>query len=392
MISIEQIEEWIREAQERPSSAALIIEFIGRRLRDLTERNEELLSENIELSTGKKVEELERKIASLEYQLGMIKRQLGDAAGSGSLPGLNKSACLVVYNPKGRAIRFDFEMESLEQGQKVGQLVSPYSDGLPPRMLLTNPTEELLFIFDSGRTEACAVSAIPVCDSEELDWSKSRLFEPRGSEELSTVLPIGRMSLFDYCVQVSRRGCVKKMMKTSFESHIGKNFIGAGVKAKPDRTCSLVFAMRDDRLFLMTYEGYLVNLAVEQLPYTIEEGLRLAATDYILTSFVPGSKKTLLVITAGGKVLQREASWLEPAESFRSKGQPIFSQARREAGNRCAGASAVDGDEWAVLLLSDGALVGYSVSSLFASGAVQEVSGDVKVIDFVTLTPQITKD
>ena len=76
MITPEKIEEWIKEAEQRPSSAPLIIQFIANRLRDLAGRNEELLAENIALLTGKRVEEYQQRIAHLEYQLELLKRQL----------------------------------------------------------------------------------------------------------------------------------------------------------------------------------------------------------------------------------------------------------------------------------------------------------------------------
>ncbi len=53
LINLDQIEEWIREVENRPSSAALIIRYIASRLKELSSRNEELLSENIELRTGR---------------------------------------------------------------------------------------------------------------------------------------------------------------------------------------------------------------------------------------------------------------------------------------------------------------------------------------------------
>ena len=77
MISPDKIEEWIREVEERPSSASLILRYIANRLSELASWNEELLAENIELRSGRKVEEYESRIASLEYQVGLLKRQLG---------------------------------------------------------------------------------------------------------------------------------------------------------------------------------------------------------------------------------------------------------------------------------------------------------------------------
>ena len=72
-----KIDEWIKEAETRPESAALIVKLIAKRLRELTERNEELLTENIALQKGTRVEEYQKRIAHLEYQLDLLKRRLG---------------------------------------------------------------------------------------------------------------------------------------------------------------------------------------------------------------------------------------------------------------------------------------------------------------------------
>ena len=45
-----KIDEWMKEAEERPASAIAIVKLVANRLRELTERNEELLAENIALA------------------------------------------------------------------------------------------------------------------------------------------------------------------------------------------------------------------------------------------------------------------------------------------------------------------------------------------------------
>ena len=72
-----KIDEWIKEAETRPESASLIVKLIAKRLRELTERNEELLAENIALQNGTRVEEYQQRIVHLEYQLGLLKRRFG---------------------------------------------------------------------------------------------------------------------------------------------------------------------------------------------------------------------------------------------------------------------------------------------------------------------------
>ena len=52
-----KIDEWMKEAEERPTSAVVIVKLVANRLRELTERNEELLAENIALENGTRVDE-----------------------------------------------------------------------------------------------------------------------------------------------------------------------------------------------------------------------------------------------------------------------------------------------------------------------------------------------
>jgi predicted RNase H-like nuclease (RuvC/YqgF family) len=82
-----KIDEWMKEAEERPESAVTIVKLIARRLRELTERNEELLAENIALQNGTRVEEYQKRIAHLEYQLDLLKRRFGvDDISAAELP------------------------------------------------------------------------------------------------------------------------------------------------------------------------------------------------------------------------------------------------------------------------------------------------------------------
>jgi len=62
-----KIDEWVIEAETRPESASLIVKLIAKRLRELTERNEELLAENIALQNGTRVEEYQKRIVHLEF-------------------------------------------------------------------------------------------------------------------------------------------------------------------------------------------------------------------------------------------------------------------------------------------------------------------------------------
>src|SRR5512147_2343947 len=97
-----KIDEWMKEVEDRPESAVTIVRLVVRRLRELSERNEELLAENIALQNGSRVEEYQKRIAHLEYQLDLLKRRIGvDDASLVELP--TKTAepstlSLLIYN------------------------------------------------------------------------------------------------------------------------------------------------------------------------------------------------------------------------------------------------------------------------------------------------------
>jgi len=366
MITPEQVEEWIREAQERPQSAASILRAIAARLEELDRWNNELLADNIELRSGSRVEDYESRIAALEYQLELLKRQAGGATALPAQPAEGLS--LLLFEPRGQVLRLPLPPSPVH-GTELARLAGLDLREPPPGLAVAGPHDELLFVFDSGRTLTRQAGEIPAAPLE-LDWRQALRVEPRPGEELAAVLPITRLALFDACVQVSRRGCAKLMLKSSFQSFIARNSIGAGVKRRPDRTAGLVFCARDGRLVLASREGYLLCMPAERLPYTVDEIVQLGVSDYVVAAFSPGAQAHLVALTNTGKAIHREMDWLEPAGSFKSRGQPAFSAARREDGVRLVGAAAADEADWGVTLRADGALCAVSMGDLFASGAV----------------------
>jgi DNA gyrase/topoisomerase IV subunit A len=372
LMNLEQIEEWIHEVEQRPTSAPLIIQYVARRLSDLTMRNEDLLAENIALRTGRKVDEYESRIANLEYQLELLKRQMGGFTPAQMMEVGAELINIILFDHTGRVLRLEVGSDRLEPGKSVVRVLDgAATETMPPRLLVTSQAEELLFVFDSGRVTAMPVKSIPSYATADLSWKKAFVVEPRAGEELAAVLPIGKMTLYDYCIQVSRRGCAKRIMKTSFESHLANHYIGTGTKMKSDKTCCLFFAGKEEQVTLATKEGYLLTTAVSDLPYTTEEAMRLSVTDHVVTGFHTGDKSSVIFVTQNGKVIHREMAWLNKAESSRSRGQTVFSQARRDAGVRIVGAAAVDAEDWGMVLRADGELFCNQASSLFASGTFE---------------------
>jgi DNA gyrase/topoisomerase IV subunit A len=397
LLNQNKIDEWIHEVEERPASAALIIQYIANRLSELANREEELAAQNIELLSGRKVEEYESRIANLEYQLELLKRQLG---GEAILPtGLPvtkphlEMINLLVYNPMGQVLRVELNPASLTSGLVVATIISEaHLSNIQPNVLVTNSQEELLFLFDTGRTVALPVTNLPASSEESLDWQQSFVEEPRIKEELAAIHPIAKMSLYEACLQTSRRGFVKKIKTSFLASHITEKYIGTGVKLPADKTCGLTFADKDDVFVMVSQSGYIFSMRVDRLPVAIEEVIHLGITDHIVAGFIAGQKPSLIFITQNGKAVHRDTNWLESASSFKTKGQPLLSKERREAGIRIVGAAPVDDAVWGVFLHTNGSLTTHKLSELLATGSVPTGEQTNAILSFTSFhMPQANK-
>lgn len=386
MISNEQFEDWMKEVEQRPGSAALILQFVFNRLKDLSGRNEELLNENIALRSERKVEEYESTINNLEYQLELLRRQFHGQPIVTDVSQPQRASGIFVYSPKGRLLHVELPIAASDAPLPLFPAANVADDISYLRLITANHEEELLFVFDTGRTETHPARTFPLAGSA--GWEEAALVEPRTNELLTALLPIAKMSLYGVCVQISRRGFARRLMMPSFQQHLQKNYIGTGIKAKPDQTCCLLLANPDERLVLVSREGYLLTTSIDSLPYTSEEMLRLSATDYIVSVFIADRQPTFAVVTQTGKVIHREASWLEPAESAKSRGQAVFSQSRRDAGVRIIGAFPVTEEDWAVFLRSDGCLSRHAVADLLQAGSVAGMDDSQMLVD-LAVTPAV---
>jgi DNA gyrase/topoisomerase IV subunit A len=388
LITTEKIDEWMCEVKDRPSSAPFIIQMIANRLNSLSQRYEQLLAENTVLLTGKKIEDYETRIANLEYQLDLLKRQLGGEPLSGAVQSApTQTVSIFLYTPQGQVLRIELQPGDAAPASILGRF-NPLPLDCSPQLLATGTHEELLFLFDSGRTVTMPAAAIPP-QQDKLDWDRAFVEEPRGGEELAAIVPIGRMSLSDCCVQASRHGALKKMMRRAFESYVAKNFVGAGVKQTTDRTCGLALCEKGDRVVLASQEGYLLTVETADLSYAIEDSIRLSTSDHILRVFPLGQKPQVVFLTDTGKVILRDTSWLEPAgSSLRKRGQPIFSDERRKTGVRLVGAGAVEEQDWGAALDSDGSLVVTPLRALLGAGtALPTGRPAVRLLAFTVFSP-----
>lgn len=370
-----KIDEWMKEAEERPASAVAIVKLVANRLRELTERNEELLAENIALENGTRVDEYRKQMAHLEYQLDLLKRRFGvDDRSSVELPATaaveDSTLSILIYNPRGRVFRLELDEDTNEIGQIVGDIVG--SDE-PPRMLAVPSNGEISLLFTSGRIETYSVANIPTVElGGKWDWEQGALpDEPRAGELLACIAPFSHLPLSEHFLQISRRGCAKKNMTSMAQSILGNHYIGKGALQKSDQPFDLMLCREQDIAMFVTYEGKVIALDVDDLSYAIEERIRLSATDYVISSFIAPADATLLCVTQNGKVIQRESKSIDTSKSSTAKGQALIPPSRLGQGVRFMGAAAVQDGDQVLVLDATGRLRILETDSMTGAGSIE---------------------
>jgi hypothetical protein len=380
-----KIDEWIKEAEARPESALTIMKLIARRLNDLTERNEELLAENIALQNGTRVEEYQKQIAHLEYQLDLLKRRFGasDISLVDTTPDAAETSTLnlLAHSAHGRIIRVEINSDVDTLGRITDEVSN---DREPPRLLGIPSNEEVLLLFTSGRVSTYAVSNIPSVDAGG-DWSWKRAAlpdEPRAGELLACMMPLSHLPLSDFFLQVSRRGCVKKTMTSVAQSILDNHFLGRSALQKSDQPFDLTLCQKNERFAFVTHHGHLLGLDVDGLSYSAEERIHITATDYVVASFIPRPDESLLFVTQNGKVIHRESDSLELSKSPLAKGQALISPTRLEQGIRFIGAASVRDTDRIAVLDAEGNLSVHLAEAVTGAGSI-EAAGPILSIGLV---------
>ena len=389
-MTLPKIEEWIKEVEDRPGSAQIILKLIAGRLRDLTERNEALLAENIALQDGSRVEEYRQRIAHLEYQLDLLKRRFsldGEALAALAVEPAAVPISLLVYNAHGRILRIEPGGETAVLGHLSGEMSA---GGEPPRLLAVPGNEEMLLLFTSGRVGACPLEEIPPQPpGGDWTWEQGALpDEPHAGERLACVMPLSRLPLADFFLQTSRRGCVKKTMTAIAETVLANHYLGRGVIQRLDQPLDLTLCQKQDGFALVTHAGRLLGLNVDDLSYSVEERIRLDATDHVVAGFIYPPEALLLCLTQTGKVIAKSAGFVEPVKASASRGQALIPPARLEQGVRFIGAAPLRETEQVAVLDAAGNLSLHSQDELTSAGSIQ---AEAPLLAFGSLPAPVVK-
>jgi hypothetical protein len=184
-------------------------------------------------------------------------------------------------------------------------------------------------------------------------------------------MPLSQLPLFDFFIQVSRRGCVKKTMTSMAQSILGNHYLGKGALQKLDQPFDVRLCQQQDRFAFVTLEGKLLGLDVDALPYSAEDRIKLTASDYVIASFVPRAGESILFVTQTGKVIHRESDSLDLSRSPLAKGQALIPPSRLEQGVRFIGAASVGEDDRLAVLDAAGNVRVHSAAALAGAGSIE---------------------
>jgi DNA gyrase/topoisomerase IV subunit A len=129
--------------------------------------------------------------------------------------------------------------------------------------------------------------------------------------------------------------------------------------------------LKKDLYAFVTFEGKLIGLNVDELPYSTEERMKMTASDYVIGSFVPHQEESMLFVTQTGKVIHREYDNLDLSKSSLAKGQALISPSRLEQGVRFIGAASVRDKDRIAVLDSKGNLRVHNADSITGSGSIE---------------------
>jgi DNA gyrase/topoisomerase IV subunit A len=292
---------------------------------------------------------------------------------------------LLIYDDQGRIARWELDPAVFEDGNTIGNLKGLPIDGEPARLLVAPASEELLCVFTSGRIAPLPVASIPIfdTDAEAQDWAQVPIpREPALGEALASLMPISKLALSDFIVQISRRGFIKKIRMALVASIMDNLYIGTGAKLPGDQTMDVLLAHEADRYILLSEEGYLQSVTAEMLSYAVEEAMRLNSTDHLVAALTIQPEQSIVVMTQIGKAIHRTSESIEVAEALQRKGKALYSKARREKGVRVVGGGVINTEDWGLTLQQDGAITIHAIPALLQSGTIT-VESEIQA--FVTL-------
>ncbi len=125
------------------------------------------------------------------------------------------------------------------------------------------------------------------------------------------------------------------MAETILENH----YLGKGAIQRMDQPLDVTLCRKEELFALVTQTGRLLGLNVDELSYSVEERIKLEATDHVVAGFTIRPEELLLCLTQTGKVISRSASFIEPVKSSASRGQALIPPSRLEQGVRFIGAA-----------------------------------------------------
>jgi DNA gyrase/topoisomerase IV subunit A len=380
MINRSKIDDWIRQVEATPIVAPLLIRQIMDRLIELDQANESLRAENLELSSGNRVKELEKKISELEFQVDLLKRQL-----SGHTSEIREIAIsLLVFNDRGQVVRLALNQETFSGSQPFATVSGiPHIQSRNFYMTTVFEFDQLLLVTSSGRTMTVPAEMIPAAVNNQPDWSASYQVDLHTQEELIWILPITRLHNFNHCIQVSRFGYGRKIDVQFFKTFIANHNLGKGTKFNFDRTLNLILSNDDQTLVLASKAGNLISLETASLPISLTEIIKFKVGDYAVSAGLVANDQVLVGVTHTGFAFLQSLEGVKAGKSFKHKLAP----GAGDGEGSLVGAIALFPKDWVVLYREDGTLTSVRASAISSKGSLLDEHNASSILAIAVYSP-----
>jgi DNA gyrase/topoisomerase IV subunit A len=254
----------------------------------------------------------------------------------------------------GRVLAREVHAADLVSGEILAAIKAEMSfDPEELRLLVVDPSEEILFVFDTGKVLSLSAEKIPLVSSSELNQENVYQVELRSGERLIALVPVSQVPLVDYSVQISRRGLAKSITADYFQMFVTNRNIGTGVKSKSDRNFNLTLCNQDDIYVVVSSEGFLAAFSMDQFSVSAREVIKLGMNDFLVSSFIMREEQSLAVVTRAGDVFMQSANWLSAENATGSKRRLLLSKSKA-GGMQVISAEAVKPGGWGFILYEDG--------------------------------------
>lgn len=262
-------------------------------------------------------------------------------------------------------------------------------------LFISSTHDKLLFFTSLGRVYTLKGYQIPEAGRNARGTAIVNLLELNPGENITAVIPVKEFSENDYLVMISKKGIIKKTDMMTYSSIRKGGIIALNLREGDE----LISALKTDgtrEIFISTHNGLGIKFSESDVRpmgrlATGVRGIRLNASDYVVSAGLMSEEKTVLNVTEKGFGKRTEVSAF-PLQRRGGKGLKIHNLTEK-TGDLMQSALVGENEE-IMLITSEGVIIRLRVKEISIYG---RVSQGVKLINLpdgvnVVSMAKITED